>query len=162
MLDPTSPEIRLGHLRAASYERPLTPGCDEQLGDGALAEAEALAEAGELLRTPAGLTWRGSHSPAGRIGLRDDSMEGRIAVVDHTTGAVLGELEVARALWTTHEGAIYLHRGEPYLVESLDLEGRIALCAPFEGGYYTQPRRETETRILSRMHSAPTCGRASS
>src|SRR4029077_8180771 len=43
---------------------------------------------------------------------------------------------------------VYLHRGETYLAEVLDLDDRVALVAPFDGPWYTQPRRETETRIL--------------
>ena len=65
ILDPTNPEIRIGHLRAAACELPLVPGDDDVLGDGALAAAEPLVEAGELVRTPAGLAWRGAGSPAG-------------------------------------------------------------------------------------------------
>ena len=37
-----------------------------------------------------------------------------------------------------HEGAIYLHGGESYLVRTLDWEGRRAEVEPVEVGYYTQ------------------------
>ena len=40
ILDPTNPEIRIGHLRAAAHELPLTPGDDALLGAGALEAAE--------------------------------------------------------------------------------------------------------------------------
>ena len=53
ILDPTNPEIRIGHLRAAAHELPLTEADDAVLGAGALSAAEALVEAGELVRTPA-------------------------------------------------------------------------------------------------------------
>ena len=42
ILDPTNPEIRVGHLRAAAHELPLTASDDDVLGDGALSAAEAL------------------------------------------------------------------------------------------------------------------------
>ena len=38
ILDPTNPEIRIGHLRAAAHEIPLTEADDDVLGAGALAQ----------------------------------------------------------------------------------------------------------------------------
>src|SRR6202044_643102 len=48
---------------------------------------------------------------------------------------------------TIHDGAIYLHQGRSYEVRELDLEHRRALVAPFDGDWYTQPKRETDTNI---------------
>ena len=126
ILDPTNPEIRIGHLRAAAHELPLTEADDDVLGAGALSAAAPLVEAGELLRTPAGLAWRGAGSPAGRVSLRSGSADA-IAVVERGTGTLLGMLEQERAFSTVHEGAVYLHRGETYLAETLDLVDRVAL-----------------------------------
>ena len=147
ILDPTNPEIRIGHLRAAAHELPLVPGDDDVLGAGALSAAEALVEAGELVRTPGGLAWRGSGSPAGQVSLRSGTTDA-IAVVEQPSGALLGMLEPERAFSTVHEGAVYLHRGETYLAETLDLADRVALVSTFNGPWYTQPRRETDTSIV--------------
>ena len=149
IMDCTSPEIRLGHLRAAAHEVPLGPDADDLLGEGALAQAEELVVMGELVRTPAGLAWRGGSSPAGRVALRA-SAQGQVVVVDATTGQILGTVDDARAPWTVHEGAVYLHRGDPYRVLDLDLEESVALVEPFAGDWYTQPRRETDIAILRR------------
>jgi DEAD/DEAH box helicase domain-containing protein len=46
-----------------------------------------------------------------------------------------------------HDGAIYLHQGHAYEVRDLDLRHRRALVAPFDGDWYTQPKRETDTAI---------------
>jgi DEAD/DEAH box helicase domain-containing protein len=56
-------------------------------------------------------------------------------------------VELARAHSTLHEGAIYLHLGSSYEVRELDVERRRALVSPFEGDWYTQPKRETQTAI---------------
>ena len=120
---------------------------DELLGAGALEAAEALVEAGELVRTPGGLAWRGAGSPAGQVSLRSGTTDA-IAVVERASGTLLGMLEPERAFSTVHEGAVYLHRGETYLAETLDLADRVALVSPFNGPWYTQPRRETETSIV--------------
>jgi DEAD/DEAH box helicase domain-containing protein len=120
VLDPESPQIRIGHLRAASHELPITPGDDEVLGAGAYDAALELVSTGELVKTPAGLAWRGGDSPAGAVSLRSASTEA-ILIVDESTGTILGAADAARALWTLHEGAVYLHRGESHLVRQLDL-----------------------------------------
>ncbi len=156
IIDPTNPEIRIGHLRAAAHELPLVPADDELLGEGALEAAGALVASGELVRTPGGLAWRGSGSPAGQVSLRSGSSDA-IAVVERASGALLGMLEQERAFSTVHEGAVYLHRGEPYLAETLDLGERVALVSPFDGPWYTQPRRETETSIVF-GDPEPCCG----
>jgi len=67
--------------------------------------------------------------------------------VDATTGETLGLVERERAYSTVHEGAIYLHLGERYLVRELDHEARTAVVAPFEGDWYTQAKKETTTAI---------------
>ena len=156
ILDPTNPEIRIGHLRAAAHELPLTPSDDAVLGAGALSAAEALVEAGELVRTPGGLAWRGAGSPAGQVSLRSGSTDA-IAVVEQPSGALLGMLEQERAFSTVHEGAVYLHRGETYLTETLDLTDRVALVSAFDGPWYTQPRRETETSIVRALVEPELC-----
>jgi DEAD/DEAH box helicase domain-containing protein len=149
VLDPESPQIRLGHLRAAAHEVPLTPEDDDVLGAGAHEAALGLERADELVRTPAGLAWRGGDSPAAAVSLRSASPDA-ILIVDEETGTILGVADAARALWTLHEGAVYLHRGESHLVRRLDLDERVALVGPHDGPWYTQPRRDTATTILSR------------
>ena len=61
---------------------------------------------------------------------------------------MLGATEAARAHSTVHEGAIYMHLGRSYEVRELDLERRRALVAPFDGDWYTQPKRATDTEIV--------------
>ena len=46
-----------------------------------------------------------------------------------------------------HEGAVYLHLGEPYLVSELDLATGAALVQPFPGDWYTQAKKDTTTAI---------------
>jgi len=84
--------------------------------------------------------------PAAAVSLRSASAE-RFAIVDVASGELLGQTEAARAHATVHQGAIYLHLGRSYEVRELDIERRRALVAPFDGDWYTQPKRETETAI---------------
>jgi DEAD/DEAH box helicase domain-containing protein len=48
---------------------------------------------------------------------------------------------------------VYLHLGRTYAVRDLDLDARRALVEPFNGNFYTQPKKETDTwieRLLDR------------
>jgi DEAD/DEAH box helicase domain-containing protein len=146
ILDHANPRVLDGHVRAAAFEAPISEDDARYLGAEALERAEALAQAGELVRTPAGLAWAGADYPAARTSLRSADAEA-VLVVDETSGQVLGSVEASRACSTVHEGAIYLHLGESYRVRSFDLDGRIALVEPFDGDYYTQTKRETTMTV---------------
>ena len=80
--------------------------------------------------------------PAGEISLRSASLDS-VAVVDVSSGEMLGQVEAERAFSTVHPGAIYLHLGRSYEVRELDVDGRRALVEQFNGDWYTQPKKET-------------------
>ena len=140
ILDHASPRILAGHVRAAAYEAPLTAAdAPEYL---------AAARADSLLReTPGGIVWAGTGHPAAQISLRSGEPEA-FSVVDAATGTVLGVVERSRAYSTVHEGAVYLHRGESYLVRELNLATMYAVVEPFSGNWYTQAKKETMTQIV--------------
>jgi DEAD/DEAH box helicase domain-containing protein len=143
ILDHANPRILDPHVLAAAYEAPLDERDAITLGREALRRA---AELPELERTPAGFVWKGRDYPAARISLRSGDGDG-FTVVDATTGSLLGLVERERAYSTVHEGAVYLHLGEQYLVETLDLEGGVAVVAPASVEWYTQVKKETQTTI---------------
>jgi DEAD/DEAH box helicase domain-containing protein len=95
--------------------------------------------------------------PAAEVSLRSASPE-RFAIVDVVSGELLGETEAARAHSTVHPGAIYLHLGRAHEVRELDLELRRALITPFDGDWYTQPKRETDTLITRQLDRRETLG----
>jgi len=141
--DHANPRVLDGHVLSAAYEAPLDDADRATLGDEALQRAALLPE---LKHTPAGWVWAGRDYPAGRIPLRSASADS-FGVVDATTGETLGLVERERAYSTVHEGAVYLHMGERYLVQELDHEARAAVVTPFEGDWYTQAKKETTTAI---------------
>lgn len=147
-IDFANPFIHTAHLAAAAYEAPLTPGDAEFFGPG-LIEAAKLGVKQGLLRHSRN-TWLAGDPdfPAGKIGLRSASSE-QYTIVEEDSGDIIGTEGAESALSALHPGAVYLHRGENYLVTKLDLSRHLALVRPFFDNYYTIPRRETETRILS-------------
>jgi DEAD/DEAH box helicase domain-containing protein len=143
IVDHTNPRILDPHVLSAAFEAPLDEADAEILGAEALERAAALPE---LERTSAGFTWKGRDYPAARVSLRSGDLES-FTVVDASTGSLLGLVERERAYSTVHEGAVYLHLGEQYLVEALDLDGHVALVRPAAVDWYTQVKKETETTI---------------
>jgi DEAD/DEAH box helicase domain-containing protein len=143
ILDHANPRVLDGHVLSAAFEAPIDDADRPTLGDAALARA---AELPELQRTPRGWVWAGKDYPAARIPLRSTSPES-FSVVDVESGSLLGLVERERAYSTVHDGAIYLHLGEPYLVQELDLAARHALVQPFSGDWYTQAKKGTMTEI---------------
>jgi DEAD/DEAH box helicase domain-containing protein len=143
ILDHSNPRVLDGHVLSAAFEAPLDDADRDVLGDAALERAAALPE---LKQTPAGYVWAGRDYPAARVPLRSTSPDS-FAVIDTTTGSVLGLVERERAYSTVHEGAVYLHLGEAYRVADLDLDARQALVSPFSGDLYTQAKKDTMTAI---------------
>ena len=143
ILDHANPRVLDGHVMAAAFEGPLDDADRPTLGDAALERAPVVPE---LKHTKAGWVWAGKDYPAARTMLRSADADA-FTVVEGTTGSLLGMVEKARAYSTIHEGAIYLHLGEQFLVRGLDIPARTALVEPFHGDYYTQAKKETMTSI---------------
>jgi DEAD/DEAH box helicase domain-containing protein len=145
ILDHTNPRVLAGHVRSAAYEAPITDGDAALLGSEAIAAAHADPE---LRSTPAGIVWAGKDHPAARVALRSTEPDS-FTIVDATSGSVLGLVERSRAYTTVHEGAVYLHRGESFIVRELDLTTLHAVVEPFTANWYTQPKTETMTQIVA-------------
>jgi DEAD/DEAH box helicase domain-containing protein len=180
ILDHESPLIFQAHLLCAAHEGPLSDGDSEFLGPRWEAQAERLESAGELRKRRAEGARQGDTEerpssthmvlgpttyvprrpggyPAADVSLRSASPE-RFAIVDVVSGELLGETEAARAHSTVHPGAIYLHLGRTYEVRELDLGLSRALVSPFDGDWYTQPKRQTDTLIGRRLDCRETLG----
>jgi DEAD/DEAH box helicase domain-containing protein len=159
ILDHENPQIHAAHLLCAAHEGPLGPTDAEFLGPRWEAHAERLVNAGLLRRRPdrSFAPRNPGEYPAANVSLRSASTE-TFAIVDLSSGELIGVTEAARAPTTIHQGAIYLHIGRSYEVRELDLRNRRALVAPFDGDWYTQPKSETDTAIERLLDRRETLG----
>ena len=140
-------------LLCAAYEAPLTTEDGSIFGPSFFPRLEALESRG-LLRRAAG-KWHITAAltyPAEMVNIRSTSPHSYL-VVEQGTGALLESVEESSALFQLHPGAIYLHQGEPYLVETLDLESRTAYVSPSDAPYYTQTRDFTDIKVRSILMS---------
>jgi DEAD/DEAH box helicase domain-containing protein len=143
ILDHANPRVLDGHVAAAAFEAPVDDADRATLGDEALERAPHVPE---LQHTKHGWVWAGTGYPAARTPLRSASADS-FTVIDGTSGTVLGIVERERAYSTVHEGAVYLHLGEQWLVRELDLVARHAVVEPHTGDWYTQVKKDTMTSI---------------
>ncbi len=158
ILDHSSEEIHRAHLACAAHEAPLTEADAEFLGTGWRAHADALVAEGVLRERRGAYGLRAPEDyPAARVSLRSSSTD-TLALVDGSSGELVGALEAARAPSTVHEGAVYLHGGRAYEVARLEPERRRAILEPFTGDWFTHVRRETETEIVRLLDRRETCG----
>ncbi|HEY3962216.1 MAG TPA: DEAD/DEAH box helicase [Gaiellaceae bacterium] len=142
ILDHANPRVLAGHLRSAAYEAPLAPADEALLGPLDAARADPL-----LRESPAGIIWAGRDHPAAHVSLRSAEADA-FTVIDASTGSMLGVVDGARAYSTVHQGAVYLHLGESFLVRELDRTALHAVVEPFKGDWYTQAKKETATTIV--------------
>jgi DEAD/DEAH box helicase domain-containing protein len=143
ILDHANPRVLDGHVASAAFEAPVDDADRETLGDEALERAPHVPD---LQHTKHGWVWAGKDYPAARTPLRSASADA-FTVIDGATGGVLGIVERERAYSTVHEGAVYLHLGEQWLVRELDLLARHAVVEPHTGDWYTQVKKDTSTDI---------------
>jgi DEAD/DEAH box helicase domain-containing protein len=141
-------------VRAAAYEGPITEADAATLGSIALERAALLPE---LERTPAGWVWKGRDFPAARVSLRSGDTDA-VVVVDAADGSVLGQVERTRSYGTVHPGAIYLHLGDQYHVEELDLASGTAVVRRIDADWYTQAKKESETLVEETLRHRSACG----
>lgn len=120
------------------------------------AELLAVLEAQGLLRHVDGRWyWLAESYPAGAVNLRGAG-PGAVAILLSETAdpaepdgsRLLGTTDRASATWMLHPGAVYLHEGEPYAVERLDLEAGNAHVRPSDGAVYTRASSRVEIRPL--------------
>src|ERR1700734_3668075 len=153
VLDPANPYVLGPHLAAAAAELPLTGPDLELFGPAAAAAVAGLTDAGELRRRPAGWYYARHRRPAREISIRGDL--GRpVRVVEEATGRLVGTMDEPSAHRYVHDGAVYLHQGESYLVSRLDLADRVALVEPGDPGYTTQARDITDIDVIAERRRA--------
>ena len=67
-----------------------------------------------------------------------------VRLVESGTGRLLGTVDASSAHAQAHTGAVYLHQGETYLVDELDLIDAVALVQPADPDYSTSARDVTD------------------
>jgi DEAD/DEAH box helicase domain-containing protein len=157
VVNPYNLHVLAKHLECAAAELPLK--ADEPLAatKDARASIEYLEKTGALLRSADGAElYARRKSPHRDVNIRGTG--NRYQIVDQGSGKNRGEIDEFRAFHETHPGAIYLHRGDSYMVDSLDLNTRVITVVKADVDYYTQVRGYKEIEILDIYDRKPIWG----
>ena len=94
--------------------------------------------------------WMADAYPAANISLRSASPANVVLHTEDEDGArTIGQVDLASAVWMVHPRAVYLHEGQQYFVQDLNLTRNTATLIPVGLDYFTEPLRETTIQILA-------------
>jgi len=145
-----NPYVILGHLRCAAYELPLRDDEVPTFGPKAPIVLDVLESQHKLYHDEERGAWHHSapEVPQHEISLREYA-DRNVVILDASQGdKVIGQLNKFDAPPIVHPEAIYLHQGETYIVETLDLEQAFARVRPVNVDYYTQPLGGTDVHHI--------------
>ncbi|MGD8369478.1 MAG: DEAD/DEAH box helicase, partial [Desulfobacterales bacterium] len=147
VVNPENPHILGRHLVCAAAEMPLDRDETWLRQNAVIHAVEELARTGELLYSSDGRTlYARERRPHRKVDLRGAGR--RYAIVSRPDKKPLGDIDGSRAFRETHPGAIYLHGGETYRIETLDIEARRVIAAADPVDVYTRSLSEKEIDIL--------------
>lgn len=149
VMDPSNPAVLAPHLACAASEMPLTSVDADLFGDGFIDSVGALVGTGTLTERGGRWTYSGRGEPHRDMGLRDAGPS--IQIVEAGTGRLLGSAGPSQAMRGLHPGAIYLHLGGQYEVETLDLEAGVALVHGSEAPWTTHARAISDVRVVGHL-----------
>jgi len=155
LIDPNNSEILRQQLLCAVSEMALKDG--EGFGylsfENLVGHLNSLVDEGLLKHS--GNRYTGIHGayPAVDVSLRNAGNQFQILAEEE----LIGWVDSDSVNWMTHPQAIYLHQGETWIVQKLDLENKTVQLQPIEAGYFTQTIQHTEIALndLLQLASVP-------
>ncbi len=140
------------HLLCAAQELPLRRNDSVYDIDSARPAIEELVEEDELSEAAGGFLWFSNRKqPQRNINIRGSGQT--VSILEKNSRRLIGSVSGWQALSECHPGAVYLHRGKTYVIQSLDLAKQEAWASQQTVPYYTVIRSDKETEILETLNS---------
>lgn len=153
-VNPDNDYVLFDQLKCAIFDLPLAEG--EQYGrrDGEM--LTLLEEEGVVRRTGGEWHWADQSYPAEGVSLRSAASD-NVVIVDTTGGAdaIIGEMDRPSSKELLFDNAIYIHRGEQYVVKRLDLDNRRAYVERSDANYFTDALVKLDIQVLSEDERHP-------
>ena len=147
LIHPDNVYILEKQLPCAAHELPLTSADEALFGPGFVDAMIRLERSGVLHYERERWLYLGGRYPAQDVTLRSAAQRSIRLVLERDPRVLIEEIDGDVAMRRAHEGAIYLHQGESYLVTRLDLAKGVATARPTDAAYYTEPREIGQTYI---------------
>ena len=97
--------------------------------------------------------------PAAEISLRTASAQPVLLQAEVEDKLVtIGQVDQTSAPWFVHPQAVYLHEGQSFEVQTLDMDNHIARLKPIETDYYTEPTKEVTIDKIAVTAEVPVQG----
>jgi len=145
IINPGNEYILSRHLDAASAELPLRRSEEPLFGGEYVEIVRDKVVEGKMREQRGGVYWVGDDYPASEINLRAASAD-RYSIM-LPDGTIIGEMDASTVQQYLHDGAIYLHQAQTYIVESLDFERRAAVIRPAVVDYFTRSLSSEDVAI---------------
>jgi DEAD/DEAH box helicase domain-containing protein len=148
VVTPDNPYVVKAHLPCAAQELPLKVAGEEFFDlAGQAPVVDELARERELLHSAAGDAWFArARFPQKEVNIR--GLGDSFPIFQVGKKRPIGSVDGHRALRECHPGAVYLHKAQTWVVESLDLARRNVWVNPVEPNYFTRIQTDKETEIL--------------
>jgi DEAD/DEAH box helicase domain-containing protein len=147
LIDPNNLIILVNHIKCAAFELPFQDG--EQFGPEGTAEILRFLEQNDIVHHTDGVWhWMTDSFPAQEISLRTAAADNVVIVDQGPPARVVGEIDRVSAPTMVHEEAIYIHEGQQFQVEKLDLEEKKAFVRQVEVDYYTDAELAVKVNVL--------------
>jgi DEAD/DEAH box helicase domain-containing protein len=146
-IDPNNVYIEIDHLKCAVFELPFQ--ADERFSPQTPSLLACLEEEGVIRNTGNAFYWSDRSYPAEQISLRSATAE-NVVIIDTTAGKaeVIGEMDRPSAKELIFDHAVYLHRGNQYIVKKLDIENKRCDVEEADVNYYTDAIVKTDIKVL--------------
>lgn len=146
-LDPDNLYILLDQLKCAVFELPFA--ADDTFGPDTAQCLQLLEESGVVRLSAGKYYWSDRSYPAEQISLRSATSD-NVVIIDTTKGrnAVIGEMDRPSAKELIFDNAIYIHRGNQFVVTQLDLENRRCCVEESTANYYTDAVVKRDIKVL--------------
>ncbi|MBN1897149.1 MAG: DEAD/DEAH box helicase [Spirochaetes bacterium] len=148
VIDLDNEHIVSGHLLCATSELPLIFDKDQRYLPSRVDIMEEMQKHSLVQKTPHGWVYKGVSRATEVVSLENISSEVFKIICEKK---LIGTLDREQAIRETYPGAIFLHGGQTYLVEELDLKSCHVHISQKEVDYYTQSLEVADIKILKEL-----------
>ena len=150
IIDPNNQFVLMSHIKCAAFELPFEDGEVFGLDETSTYQILSYLEENQVLRHVGGRWhWMTESYPADTVSLRTACPENVVVINTTRRTDVIGEVDYFSAPALVHEGAVYLHGGRQFSIETLDLEDKKAYAKEVDVDYFTDAEIKVTIRVLN-------------